>query len=406
MDPTFRFLHASDLHLERVPGGLAEVPDSLRSGLMDAPYRAAERVFDAAMKHRVDFVVLAGDVIDPAAAGARGIVFLTEQFTKLAEAGVRVYWAGSLLDDFERWADSWTLPENVHRFATDRGERFTHYRAGDPLAEIAGMSRVREGRLHWDEFHEDTELFTVAVAHTEVEAERLARRAIGYWALGGEHARQTVLGGTVTAHYCGTPQGRSPREAGPHGCTLVQVDDTRRVRTTLIPTDAVRYCEERLTIDETSPRDSLLPLFEERMAELLIDPFGPDLLVHWLVRANERITRELRSGKSAELLGHLRAAHGAKHPAAWSTALDAGASVVPGERYEEETLLGEYLRSTRHYREHAEEPLRLEAFVAERYLTGNLAALKELRDPALRDRVLAEAAALGFELLSPAETRS
>ncbi len=406
MDPTFRFLHVSDLHLERVAGGLAEVPDRLRGPLTDAAYRAAERVFDAALKHRVDFVLLAGDVIDPPAAGARGIVFLNEQFAKLGDAGIRVYWAGSLTDDFERWTDAWPLADNVHRFATDRVERFTHHRAGEPLVEIVGTSRVRDSRALWDEMHADTELFTVAVVHAEVEGERIARRTIGYWALGGEHARRTILGGTVTAHYSGTPQGRSPQETGPHGCTLVQVDDIRRVRTTFIPTDAVRYCDERIVADESASRESLLPLFEERMAELLIDPFGPELIVHWRVAADERVTRELRSGKNSEILAHLRTVYGAKNPAAWSTAIDAGAAVVPGERFGEETLLGEYLRSTQHYREHAEELLRLEPYLAEHHLAGNLSPLAELRDPVVRERVLAEAAALGFELLSPAETRS
>jgi hypothetical protein len=186
----------------------------------------------------------------------------------------------------------------------------------------------------------------------------------------------------------------------------VQVDETRRVRTTLIPTDAVRYCDERVVVDDTLPRDSLLPLFEERMAELLIDPFGPDLLVRWQVHADEQASRALRAGQGADLIAQLRAAHGSKHPAAWSTTLDAGASVVPPERYEEETLLGEYLRSTRHYREQADESLGLEAYLAERYLAGSLSSLAELRDTKLRERVLAEAAALGYELLSPAETRS
>ena len=58
IDP-FRFIHASDFHLERPPRGLTEVPDHLRAPFVDAPYRAAERVFDAAIKERVDFVVLA-----------------------------------------------------------------------------------------------------------------------------------------------------------------------------------------------------------------------------------------------------------------------------------------------------------------------------------------------------------
>jgi DNA repair exonuclease SbcCD nuclease subunit len=406
MDPTFRFLHASDLHLEKVAGGLAEVPEHLRRPLADAAYRAAERVFDAAIKHRVDFVVLAGDVIDPPAAGARGIVFLNEQFAKLDTAGIRVYWAGSLQDDFERWVDHWQISDNVHRFAIDRVERLTHYRAGEPLVEIIGVSRLPDSHIPWDELHANSELFTIFATHAEVEADRLARRTIGYWALGGEHSRRTLLGGTVTAHFPGTHQGRKLQEIGPHGCTLVQVDETRRVRTTFIPTDTIRYCDERIVIDDTTLAKSLLLSFEERMAELLIDPFGPDLLVHWRVSGNEHVTRELRAGKSAELLAQLRANHGAKHPGAWSTAIDGGAAVVPVERFDEQTLLGEFLRSTQHYREHANESLRLEPYLSERHLAGGPASLAELHEPAVREHTLAEAAALGYELLSPAEPRS
>ncbi len=414
MDPTFRFLHAGDLHLERPPGGLAEVPDHLRLALADAAYRAAERVFDAALKHRVDFLVLAGDVLDPQAAGPRGIVFLNEQFEKLAGAGIRVYWAGSQLDGFQAWADLWPLPDNVHRFAVERVERIVHQRAGEPLVQILGTSGHREGRIHGGEFFSDSnplvatdeELFAVAVAHGTADAESLARRTIPYWALGGEHARRSLLGGTVTAHYCGSPQGRTPEETGPHGCTLVQVDETRRVRTTFVPTDTVRYCHERVVVDPSAPLSSLPQHLNERVAELLIDPFGPELLVYWTVVAGSAISREVRGGNhAAELLARLRAEHGAKHPAAWSVALDAGPVELPAALYEEETLLGEFLRTARHCLEHPEEPLNFEDFLAERHLAGSLAPLAALDDRDLRRRVLAEAAALGVELLSPTEER-
>ena len=109
MTQPFRFVHAADFHLERPLRGLAEVPDHLRVALIDAPYRAAERVFDAAIKERVDFVVLAGDILDPLAAGPRGLVFLGEQFQRLAAQGIRVYWAGGRSDDFERWIDAWHI---------------------------------------------------------------------------------------------------------------------------------------------------------------------------------------------------------------------------------------------------------------------------------------------------------
>jgi hypothetical protein len=86
--------------------------------------------------------------------------------------------------------------------------------------------------------------------------------------------------------------------------------------------------------------------------------------------------------------------------------LDLGTAQVAAERFEEDTLLGEFLRSAKHCLEHPEERINLEEFLAERHLAGNLAPLALLNDPDLRRRVLADAAALGVELLSPVEERS
>jgi hypothetical protein len=411
MDSSFRFVHAGDFHLERPPGGLAEVPEHLRVTIGEAPYRAAERVFDTAIKHRVDFLLLAGDVVAPHIAGPRSVVFLNEQFAKLADAGIRVYWAGSPTDDFDRWADLWPLPDHVYRFPTDRVERIIHHRAGEPLLQILGgssgrLSGQRIGRIHGSDFVADGDLFAVAVAHGAVDSDSLARRPIPYWALGGEHARRSLLGGTVTAHYCGSPQGRTPDETGPHGCTLVQVDDERRVRTTFVPTDAVRYCHERITLDSTVPGHSLISTIQERLSELLTDPFGPDLLIHWTLFGNDALAQELRSAGSAELLAKLRTDHGSKHPAAWSVEIDLGTAHVAAEWFEEDTLLGEFLRSVKHCLEHPDERINLEDFLAERHLAGNLAHLASLNDSDLRRRVLTDAAALGIQLLSPVEERS
>ena len=80
---SFRFLHASDFHLEEPLGGLAEVPPHLGELFLDAPFTAAERVFDVAVRERVDFVILSGDILEPTLAGPRGISFLLNQFATL-----------------------------------------------------------------------------------------------------------------------------------------------------------------------------------------------------------------------------------------------------------------------------------------------------------------------------------
>src|SRR6185295_9957171 len=108
----------------------------------------------------------AGDVIDPAGSGPRGLVFLSEQFARLAAQGIRVYWAGGRSDDFERWSDAWPLGENVIRFPPHRVERVVHTREGLPVVQILGTSCVARRRIRAADFRvADESMFAVAVAN-------------------------------------------------------------------------------------------------------------------------------------------------------------------------------------------------------------------------------------------------
>ncbi|MGD9719791.1 MAG: exonuclease SbcCD subunit D [Pirellulales bacterium] len=405
---TIRFIHSSDFHLDRPPRGLAEVPDHWRGPLIDAPYRATTRVFDAAIKERVDFVVLAGDLVDPALAGPRGLVFLGEQFRRLADEHIAVYWALGRSDRFGQWVDAWRLPAGVVRFEQDRVARVVHTRGGVPIAQILGTSAAERRRVRLSGFQtEDNELFAVAVAHGAADAEVLSRHPADYWALGGEHQRRAVLGGPVIASYCGSPQGRKPQESGPHGCTLVHVDEERRVRASFLPTDAVRYLDERVEIGETTTVEQLQLVLDERAAELCGDPFGPDMLIRWTITGSRMLAAELRRGKlAADLLARLRAAHGTRRPAIWSVSIEpAGAGETAAIDADEPSLLGEFLRTVRHYAENLDEPLDFERYLSERHLAGSLAQALAIDEPALRRRVLDEVARLGSELLCPQEPR-
>src|SRR5882757_2535312 len=117
-----RFIHASDFHLEQPLYGMSAVPDHLRDLMIDAPYLAATRVFDSAILEHVDFLVLSGDLADLGAAGPRAIAFLLEQFERLREKDIAIYWAGGKCDEPEMWPSSIPLPENVHLFASGRIE--------------------------------------------------------------------------------------------------------------------------------------------------------------------------------------------------------------------------------------------------------------------------------------------
>lgn len=408
MSAPFRFLHASDFHLDRPPRGLAEVPEHLRQALVDAPYRAAERVFDVALREHADFVALSGDLVDPAMAGPRGLVFLGEQFARLTERGVGVYWALGRSDRLGAWSDAWPLAREVVRFAGNDVERVMHCRGDERIALIIGTSAAERKRIRLSQFEtHEPELFVVALAHGAADAESLSRLGVDYWALGGEHERRSVLTGSVTAHYCGSPQGRRPQEPGPHGCTLVHVDDERHVRTSFIPTDAVRYLNERVATGETTTPEQLRQIIEERIAELSTDAFGPDLLIQWRVSGSKALCAELRRGKLAgELLARLRSDHSARKPAVWSVSIEAETSTgaLPAN-VGEQTLWGEFLRTVQFYLEHDEEPLDFAHYLPARESASTMASAVAFDNAEERRRVLEEVARLGGELLAPGEPK-
>jgi hypothetical protein len=406
MSDSLRFLHAADLHLELPPGGVAEMSDQLRSILVEAPFRAAQRVFDTAIKERVDFVVLAGDVIDPLTSGPRGLVFLERQFERLASAAVLVYWAGSPLDDFERWQDAWNPGRNVIRFPVGRAASHVHRRGDQPLAQLAGVSYTTTQIPAFDQLQPaGQDLFSIAVVHGLLGPELLINRGFDYWALGGEHERANLLSGPVTAHYAGTNQGRHTGELGSRGCTLVEVDNQRQVRSRFIPTEAVRYERQKVTIDSTFSEERFGTLLRERAAELASDPFGADLIVDWIIGGEGPLIGRLRRGQLAtDWVARLRAEFGGAKPCVWTASLSAESHAASGSDYvDEATVLGEFLRTVNHYRDDAAADIHLESYLSERHIASTLGAKAMRIDPARRSRLLAEVAELGTRLLGPQE---
>ena len=202
----FRFVHASDLHLESPPQGVAEVPDHLRELFLEAAYWAAERVFETVLAEEAEFLVLSGDILRWQRTGPRGPLFLAEQFGRLAERDVPVYWAGGSIDPPEAWPSAVTLPENVRLFPRGRIEDYVHRRDAAPVARLIGTSRGRRRGVRASEFDprrlrgrdhrphdENAGLFSIAVVHGTAEAEALRDQGIDYWALGGRHDRATLL---------------------------------------------------------------------------------------------------------------------------------------------------------------------------------------------------------------------
>jgi len=407
----FRFVHASDFHLERPPCGVSEVPDHLRAAFAEAPYRAVERTMDLALSEQVDFVVLAGNLLQAEATGPRGPLFLVEQFERLGARGIQVYWAGGQSDPPESWPAFAPLPENVHVFPERRPEEVVHHREGQAVARLIGLSRRKSKKLRPGDFvAAEGGPLAIAVTYGEIDRAAIANRGIQYWALGGRRRRETQSESPAVAHFPGTTQGRQPDEAGPCGCTLVEVDAGGKLRTRLAPTDVLRYRQEEIQLDEPATKQALERLLLERLRTIAATTPGVDQLISWTISGAAPLAAPLhRGGWSGELLTRLRNEAGYASPAAWSVSLEVESPDAPNSWHQQDTLLGDYLRAIRDRLSDAEdeEPgLDLVPYLGERQATDALAAAARLDDRSTRERVLRKAALLGADLLRGEETPS
>ena len=389
----FRFLHASDLYLDRPVTGLGDLPAHLLPRVIDAPRKAAERLFDAAIREQVDFVVLCGNVLNPYQTGPWGPVFLVSQLEKLAAANIRVYWAAGKLDAAERWPAELPLPPNVTLFPTSHVEELVFEKDGFSIARILGESRSPERRkIRPGEFNPDnTGLFTVAVTVGKVNPALLKKRGIDYWALGGMPARHTSYGETPTAkeplkpsespnaknqtaenkkpkadalkrvkddfarssivHYPGPSLARSFDETGNYGATLVEVDETGKIHLSLVPITPLRFVSEQVRFESGTSFDRLKDELRDRLIAYQSMQDNCDLYINWAIDSSEEYELKLRrDGVAEKIRDQLRQEFGMNEPFAWVVEIKTAIPEhFPPEYYEQETIMGDYLRKLRRY---------------------------------------------------------
>ena len=405
----FRFLHASDFRLELPVLGVTNVPEHLRDTLIDAPYRAAMTVFDTAVAERVDFVVLAGNIINPYAAGPRGVQFLHEQFQRLAREQIAVYWSCGPADRMDLWPASAPLPSNVHVFSVERVTSLAHRRDNKTIATVQGCGHRKSHVIRPSEFVGDKARFSVAVSYGAGDPQSMRESRVDYWALGGRHDRHTLFTSPRIAQYAGSPQGRSPNEDDVHSCTLIDVDVDGIVTRQTIPTDVVRWQTERLELPDHMDGQGLLRQLRDRLRQLSQTHSDKLMMVSWQIIDSDQLTdtrsdllaAQLRqSDLPQEIIGTLRSEYGMTVPGVWTESLSADTpSVYPAGWYEEDTVLGDLLRAVQHFQNDKTQPVALDGWDADTPLSPELTRALSIRDDEDRNYVLRHVAALGVDLL-------
>ena len=207
------------------------------------------------------FVLIAGDLWDCDWPDASPGIFFCSQAARLDKAGIPVFIVkgnhdahSQLTGNIKNW------PKNV--------TMFKHRKAHTELLEkwnvaIHGQSYAQQHVL--EDLSEAYPLpvagaFNIGMLHTCLDdggtdyapacLEKLIQRGYDYWALGHIHDRQDLSRDGVQIEFPGNLQGRSMRETGPKGCTVVTVADDHSVSSRFEPLDVVRWEEISLLADE------------------------------------------------------------------------------------------------------------------------------------------------------------
>jgi exonuclease SbcD len=432
----FRFLHTGDLHLDSPFEGLsADAPPEVLALLRSATTDAWRTVVRTAIEARVDFVVVAGDVFEGASPTLLGQTRFRDGLANLADEGIASFVVHGNHDplDGRSWAPSLDFPAAVHRFGTDAVEPVPHLRAGREIARIHGRSYPRAvvSENYALGFRADPAApFSIGLLHTNVgdrpghanyapcSVDDLRASGMDYWALGHIHQPGQVAA-DPPAIYCGIPQGRDPGELGPRGCYIVEVDGAGLTTPRFVATDHVRWHALELAIDGLPDDEALVRTCREAVGVALDEADRRSLVIRGRLTGRGALHGSLaRPGYLDQLRELLNEERGLTPPFAWVESVrDATRPEIDlAMRRDAPDFVGDFLRTAARARrsrdstdpeEHerwrdllrsAVSPLFDESPRGRRHL----AAVRP-SDEALATDLLAEAEALGVDLLLAAE---
>ena len=275
-----RFIHCADVHLDTPLQGLAQYPGAPVSEIRNATRRAFEKVLDAAVTERVDFLIIAGDLYDTGLKSFESALFFNKQMARLKDAGIDVYLIYGNHDAASKLIKQLRPPSNVHIFRASEPQTFTN----DELrVAIHGQSFATP------EVIEDLAanypspvpgFFNIGVLHTNLAGisehanyapctlESLKNKGYQYWALGHVHNRQILCSDPYIV-YPGNIQGRHGKEQGEKSCVLVTVSDTGAMSIETISTSAVPWFQADIDASDCQTADEVYEKLRIELEEML-----------------------------------------------------------------------------------------------------------------------------------------
>ncbi len=259
----FKFLHASDLHLDSPLIGLEKYEGAPVDQIRGATREALQNLVSLAITEKVNFVILAGDLYDGDWKDYSTALFFNSQMSKLHAENIPAYLIAGNHDAASQITRFLKSPDNLKVFSTDKPESVflehikvaIHGQGFHTQAVTADLSQAYPVAIK--------NYFNIGILHTSLDGREgharyapcavngLKAKSFDYWALGHVHKREVVSENPWIV-FPGNTQGRNMRETGPKGCTLVEVENSKVKSLEHRDLDVLRWfaCEIDLTENE------------------------------------------------------------------------------------------------------------------------------------------------------------
>ena len=317
-----KFIHCADLHLGSPFKGISSTNATLGAALSAATFDAFKNIVELAIEHKVDFLVIAGDVFDSEDQSLHSRLFFKKQLERLASENISCFIVCGNHDPLPSWSKTLGFPANTIIFEAGQVQTVTAKcpESGSAIAVISGISfgtnKVTANLAKKFE-SENADLPAIALLHANIENSArenyapaklsdLEAGGFDYWALGHVHSFKILKEAFPAVVYPGCPQGTSPRETGEKGCCLVELGKGQAPVVTALTVDRIRYHKLELDLSEINTFEKLFELANERCERIIENSSGRRIVLRIKLTGRTDLNRELRTEFDAnELDEHL-----------------------------------------------------------------------------------------------------
>lgn len=273
-----KFIHAADLHLDSPFIGLNHLPESIFQLVKESTFQSFEKMIDLAIKEKVDFILISGDVYDGEDRSLRAQLFFQKQMERLDQNGIHAYVIYGNHDHTSGQSFHLDLPENVYVFSDQEVECVNFERDGKLITSIYGFSypdRAVFENMSKKYNRKTNAPYHIALLHGSISGENehepycsfklsdLLEKNFDYWALGHIHKRQILHEQSPTVIYSGNLQGRHMKEIGEKGVYLVHFHE-KNVSYQFQPLSTIVFQEFSIDLSDIQSISQLISYVQEK----------------------------------------------------------------------------------------------------------------------------------------------